>query len=689
MSVVGGVLLPHVRVDSPAAVLLVDRASGLVVHANPLAVELAPGLSLPVQVDDWAAAAGLHDLAGEPLGRTEHPLSRVAQGRPVSGEAVTARRATGAAASREPLWAVSLPLDGAASLEGHALLVLLPLRDVEPGPEPAVLLRSRAVLATGLSFTVVDAQAPDRPLVWVNPAFTATTGYAFEDAVGRNCRFLQGPDTDPVVVSRLRSALDAGEQVAVTLLNYRKDGTSFFNALSISPVLDETGRLTHFVGVQVDVTERVLIEAERARALEEAETGRRRTTLLAEATSLLAGTLDSDEALRRLADLCVPELCDYVLITQLDERDEVRVLAARHSTDQALLEAYLAREGALLGERSITATVLRGAPPQLVERVAAEHLLAAHEDAEAARLMAQMGAASAVVVPLAARGRSLGAISFVRAHGPAYTEEDLEVAVDLGRRAALSVDNARLYQAEHEAALTLQRSLLPELPEVDGWELAPHYQPSNAMTEVGGDLYDVLRLDGGALGLVVGDVVGHDLHAAAAMGHLRGLLRASALDDGAGPAEVLAKVDRLVQSLPTAPLVTLLYATLTPRGDGSWDLAVASAGHPPLALRHPDGRVELLGRGAEGLMIGVGVDADRSVTRAVVTPGAVLVGYTDGLVERRGEDLDTGLGRLADSLARQGSGSAADLLGGLLDDLAPDGSDDTALLVARCRPAVD
>jgi PAS domain S-box-containing protein len=559
------------------------------------------------------------------------------------------------------------------------------LEEVLPRHED--VLRSRGVLSSSVSFAVVDAQAPDQPLVWVNPAFTQTTGYSAEEAVGRNCRFLQGPDTDAVVVSRLRSALAVGEEVSVTLLNYRKDGTTFYNALSVSPVLDDEGQLTHFVAVQVDVSERVRLEQERARALDEAEIGRRRTSLLAEATSLLAGTLDSDEALRRLADLCVPELCDYVLITQLDERDEVRVLAARHRSDQALLEAYLARDGALLGERSITASVLRGAGPRLVADISTEHLVSAHEDALAAELMQQMGASSAVVVPLAARGRSLGAMSFVRAEGAAYTDDDLQVAVDLGRRAALSVDNARLYQAEHEAALTLQRSLLPELPEVDGWELAPHYQPSDAMTEVGGDLYDVLRLDGGALGLVVGDVVGHDLHAAAAMGHLRGLLRASALDDEAGPAEVLAKVDRLVQSLPTVPLVTLLYARLTPRGNGSWDLEVASAGHPPLALRHADGRVELLGDGDEGLMLGVGVDVDRVVSRAVVTPGAVLVGYTDGLVERRGEDLDAGLGRLTDSLARHGSGAAGALLRGLLADLAPDGSDDTALLVARCRPA--
>ena len=685
MTSVDAVLLPHVTADQPAAVLLVDLATGTVVHADPLAEQLAPGLPLPAAVDDWSAAAGLRDLHGAPLSDTDHPLSRLARGLPVSGQAVTARRATDETDSREPLWAVALPLHGASGLPHHALLALLPLRDAD---RTSASLRERAVLATGLSFTVVDARAEDQPLVWVNPAFTATTGYSFEEAVGRNCRFLQGPDTDPVVVDRLRQALQAGSEASVTLLNYRKDGTAFFNALSVSPVVDAAGALTHFVGVQVDVTERVAMEAQRAAALDQAETSRRRTALLAEATSVLAGTLDVDEALHRLAELCVPELADYVLISRLDAEDRVSVVAARHATRQGLLDAYVAQGDGLLGPTSVTAQVLRGAPARLVGEVPLEHVLRAHESRAAADLMVELGATSAMVVPLAARGRSLGAISFVSSDpSRSFTEEELRVAVDLGRRAGLSVDNARLYSAEHEAALTLQRSLLPDLPEVPAFETASRYLAGDSFAEVGGDLYDVLLLPDGGIGLAVGDVVGHDLHAAAAMGHLRGLLRATALTDGLGPAQVLATVDRLVQTLQVAPLVTLLYARLTPRPDGAWDLAVASAGHPPLLLREPDGRTRLLGLGNEGLMLGVAEDVDRPVTTARVAPGAVLAACTDGLVERRGEDLDVGLERWRAALERHGDLPAEALADALLADVAPDGSDDTALLVARCRPS--
>ena len=549
----------------------------------------------------------------------------------------------------------------------------------------AGVLAARAVLATGVSVTVADARADDVPLVWVNPAFSLTTGYAFDEAVGRNCRFLQGPDTDPVVVRRMREAVEAGTELTAVVLNYRKDGRPFYNSLTMSPVVDEAGVVTHVVGIQVDVTDRVLAEAQRSTALEAAERARRRTTLLAEATSLLARTLDADEALARLADLCVPELCDYVLVTQLDGRGQVRVVAARHRSDQALLDAYVRLGDGILGPESVTAGVLAGGPPRLVPHVPLEHLDRAHQAPEAAALMRRMGAASAVVVPLEARGRSHGVLSFVRADDSLpYDEDDLEVAIDLGRRAALSVDNARLYQAEHAAALTLQRSLLPLLPPTPGWEVAPHYSPGDSHAEVGGDLYDLLLLDDGALGLVVGDVVGHDLEAAAAMGHLRGLLRAVAVDGPADPAEVLARLDRLVQGLPSAPLATLLYARLEPLGDDRWALSVASAGHPPLVVGVPGG-TRLVGE--PGLMLGVGTDASRPVATAELGPGDVVVGCTDGLVERRGEAIDAGLERLRAVVERSRALPAQDLLDAVLGDLHPDGSDDTALLVARCRPA--
>lgn len=189
--------------DAPAAVLLVHLPSRAVVHVNPVARQLAPDAVLPMTVDAWSDAAQLRDLDGAELSETEHPLSKVARSEPVVGQAVSAAAGSDLGGQREPLWVVALPMAGAPLLDDHALVVFLPLRDtraaraaMDAATEQAAL-RDRAVLATGLSFTVADARTDDFPLVWVNPAFTATTGYAFEEAVGRNCRFLQGPGTDP------------------------------------------------------------------------------------------------------------------------------------------------------------------------------------------------------------------------------------------------------------------------------------------------------------------------------------------------------------------------------------------------------------------------------------------------------------------------------------------------------------
>ncbi|PWJ51135.1 PAS domain S-box-containing protein [Quadrisphaera granulorum] len=361
----------QVRPDAPAAVLVVDLAARRVLYANEVAAQLAPGLTLPVTVEDWSAAADLRDLDGEQLDETAHPLWRIARFEPVAGQGVSAARHSDMGRSREPLWVVALPLDDAPDLQGRALVVFLPVRDREemqqraqeahaaasPGPGGAagrpgaagssgqsvslvpvvplvpltpsgaqdddggVLLREAAVLATGLSFTVADAHAPDLPLVWVNPAFTAVTGYTFEQAVGRNCRFLQGPGSDPASALRMREALETGRSITEVLLNYRADGTAFWNQVAMSPVVDANGEVTHYVGIQTDVSGRIAADAERDRALAaeqaaraEVEVANARLRLLAEVTRQLSEVTDARVAVDRLAHLVVPDLADFAMI---------------------------------------------------------------------------------------------------------------------------------------------------------------------------------------------------------------------------------------------------------------------------------------------------------------------------------------------------------------------------------------
>ena len=706
--------------EAPAAVLVVNLVRGEVVHVNDVAQQLAPGVRLPVRLDEWSEAAGLRDPDGDELSETEHPLSKILRAEDVPGQPVSAQRRSELGDSREPLWVVGVPMTGAPMLEPHALVVLLAVREqeataaVEALAQREAVLRERAVLATGLSFTVADARDPEMPLVWVNQAFTTTTGYGFEESVGRNCRFLQGPATDPAAVDTVRAALRERRAVTETLLNYRKDGTAFWNQVSISPVLDGSGELVSFVGVQTDVTERVRVEGEREaafaaeqaarreaevaqavaeqaradaeRAREEAEFAQQRLALMAETTSSLTATLDMTELLDRLADLCVPLLADWVFITMVDEHGVVRDTAARHRRGMAEeLRAFSAHHAMHLPAGSPSRQAMETGHPVLVPEMTAARAGTVFEGDGTRTLFDQLGGRSALAVPMIARRRTLGAMALVLDDPDRrYGDGDVELVQDLARRAALAMDNVRLYRQELEVAETLQRSLLPVLPEIDGVTAAAHYVSASTAADVGGDFYDLLQLPDGAIGVAIGDVVGHDVAAAAAMGHLRGLLRACVWEPtDADPGAVLGRVDRLVQGLHVAPMATMAYArAVRPAGEGRpWRLDVANAGHPPLLVRHPDGRVELVG--ATGLLVGVDTAARRSSLRLEVAPGTTLIGYTDGLIEHPGEDLDTGIAALVARLAAAPVGAGPAELCARAADTELDRRDDVALIAVR------
>ncbi|MCI2239613.1 SpoIIE family protein phosphatase [Paenibacillus sp. TRM 82003] len=704
---------------APAAVLVVDLTARAVVHANPVAEQLAPGVPLPVGLDEWSDAAELRDLDGAALSGTEHPLSRVARSQPVAGQAVSAARLSELGRRREPLWVVALPTTGAPALDGHAIVVLLPLSRRAAARAAAdaaqaqaqVRVRDRAVLATGMAFTVADARADDLPLVWVNPAFTAMTGYAVDEVVGRNCRFLQGPGTDREVVAAVRDALAAGEEVSATLLNHRKDGTAFWNQLLLSPVHGADGELTHYVGIQTDVTPRVAADAERDEALaaerraradaetaraqaeaarRDAEESRARLEVLAEATSRLAVTLDVDECRQRLLELTVPALADWAILLTTDERGSVAGVTARHRDPARAgdLERYVQRWRAAFAPGPVRSTLLGGAHARRISDYDGEPRRREREswvnDSSVLELSDALGAASVLLVTLPRRQASEDVLALVRGPGrPRHTDDDLHVAVDLGRRAGLIIDNARLYGEQHRIAATLQNSLLPQLPSVPGVRAAARYRASESGARVGGDFYELIDLPGSAVGLAVGDVVGHDVMAAAAMGHLRGLLRASAWDTtNPAPATVLDRVDRLLDGLGMTTMATLAYARATPSADGGWVLEHATAGHPPLLVRHPDGHVEALDD-VHGLMLGV-QPTSRVGARRALAPGATVLAYTDGLVERRGEELTTGLERLARTLADAPADVEA-LCDHLLQRLG-DTDDDVAFVALRLGP---
>ncbi|MDN4163129.1 SpoIIE family protein phosphatase [Nocardioides abyssi] len=674
--------------EAPAAVLVVDLGRGTVVHANDVAQQLAPGVDLPVALEQWSGAAQLRDAAGTELSDSAHPLSRLLRAEPVPGQKVSAQRTSEMGDSRTPLWMIGLPMSGAPMLDDHALVVFLSVRErqaaaaVEAFADQEAKVRDRAVLATGLSFTVADARQPDMPLIWVNPAFTATSGYSFEDAVGHNCRFLQGPGTDRAEVRRVRTALDAGEPVTATLLNYRKDGLAFWNQVTMSPILDEKGEVSHYVGVQSDVSGR--IEADRQR---DAAEGRLR--LMAEASEQLSGELDIDEARARLLQLLVPALADMAVFLHTDEQGAVtehRVIH-RDAEQQPVLEELAGRLAGSLPAGGVVSRVLDGRSHRLLAEEGAAYV----GDAELAREVSdRLDVGSTLVVALPGRlgVRDLAVLSKVR--GRPFSDADAEVAVDLGRRAGLILDNLRLYASQTLIAQTLQRSLLPQLPTLDGVRIEARYLAGADEAEVGGDFYEVLELPGEPadgrhpFGLAVGDVAGHDVYAAAAMGQLKGVLRATASSQRLMPAAVLRQVDELLPALNvTSPLATMLFGHFEPLAGARWRLTLSSAGHPPPLLRHPDGSTEVVDLGeARGPILGFGT-CERGETSMVLEPGTTLLAYTDGLVERRGEPLDVGIDRLRVAVSVGPEVSTDHVVSALAERPDSDGgADDDVVVVA-------
>ncbi|OLT14655.1 hypothetical protein BJF78_18045 [Pseudonocardia sp. CNS-139] len=513
------------------------------------------------------------------------------------------------------------------------------------------MLRDRALVATDVSFSITDPQLPDNPLVWVNPSFSTLTGYSREEVVGRNCRFLQGPNSDPATVRRVHDALDHRQPVTEVLLNYRRDGTAFWNQVSISPVFDGAGRLVNFVGVQSDVTERVVVEQERRAALAEAEEARGQLRLLADATSQMTGALGVGDACERLAGSLVPALADLCAVDLLDRpgagAPQRVAVAARDRADGERLRYLAALRGYRTGDGSRTGDVLAGEHALLEPEVPEQGRDRYPDDAPAAAVYDELRLRSAMVVPVRARGRVLGTLTLLTQHpfGRRYSQRDLHLVTDIAGRAGITVDNARLYEVEHAAAVTLQRSLLPAVSDVAGVQVAARYLVGVDGNQVGGDWYDALDLPDGALGLAVGDVVGHDLGAAAAMGQLRGVLRSYAWDGGA-PGSVLDRCDQLVQGLEMAAMATAVYARVEPPDvSGERLLRYANAGHPAPLLLRPDGELVRLDENRSPMIgavrsLGRRAGPGRAEAEVRCPAGSLLILYTDGLTDVVGEDAD-------------------------------------------------
>ncbi|MFE5038883.1 PP2C family protein-serine/threonine phosphatase [Streptomyces sp. NPDC056683] len=412
-----------------------------------------------------------------------------------------------------------------------------------------------------------------------------------------------------------------------------------------------------------------------------------RLTLLAETTTAMTSTLDSYAAVRRVCRILVPQLADWCAVDLLDEDGHPRRVSVVHRDPGILPVGGLTGVLPDVPEDPVgpLSRALIGAGPLLLTAADIPSPGKAADPLHACQLelFDQLGTHTAVVAPVRARRQVLGALTIGRSADRApFTCDDLAMVEDLTHRIALGVDNARLHRETQHIAERLQRSLLPTLPQTGPLQMAARYAPAAVTAEVGGDWYDSFPLPNGSTTMIMGDVTGHDLRAAITMSQLRNMLRGIGCDRQEPPGKILHRLDLAHNALYPQATATCLYALLNEDDGGDWTMAYSSAGHPPPLLVTHEGDTRYL-KGGRGVLLGVDPTLPRHHATETLPARSTVLMYTDGLIERRGEDLHHGMTRLrqhAAALARENLDTFCDEL---LAGMAADHADDIALLVAR------
>jgi PAS domain S-box-containing protein len=436
--------------------------------------------------------------------------------------------------------------------------------------------------------------------------------------------------------------------------------------------------------------------SERKAAEEEARRGGARLAVIAATasgvTDALAEASGEEEAVRRLARAVVPVLGDWVIASLVGEDGRLFDVASWHADPglRETAELYSRLRLAALRSTAPIVEALRSGRPMVVDDVVGTvgRTLPPGPVREAFEALAPR---TAVALSLQARGRTVGALSIYRSGDrPAADADDVATMREVADRVALALDNSRLYEQQRRLAEGLQRSLLTEPPDPENAEIAVRYRPAVRAAEVGGDWYDAFLQPSGSTVVVIGDVVGHDAAAAAAMGQLRGMLRGIAHRDGVGPGAVLTELDTAMEGLGVDTMATAAIARLEQtdgeRAAGTVRVRWSNAGHPPPLLIHGDGTIAELSTARAELMLGVDPTTVRTESVVTVEEGATLLLYTDGLVEGRDLPLDDGMVRLKAVLAELGERPLGDLCDEVIERLRPHGlEDDVALVAVRLR----
>ena len=553
--------------------------------------------------------------------------------------------------------------------------------------ESALGLVEAIITSAPVGIAVFDL---DLRYVRVNDADAALSGIPVEQHVGGRVGEIVPLPSE--VGADLRRVVTTGRTIlsrAVELDDPRDPSSRRHFTVSYFPVRTSTGVLVGAGATIVEVTDAKRAEAERAELLRRAESAQRRLSILATASTVLTTTMNVDELLTRLARVLTPSAADWAIIQLFGASGAIEHIAVSHRDREAAdgLARFIRENPIAPDATGPVASVRRRGEPRLL---GADALVGETRRAAADRGRGEYASRftlrSSVIVPIETQGGARGVLILSTDGDRTLEEDDLDLAVEVAHRAALALGNARAFQQEHQIAGALQRALLPAVvPSVPGLDIAVRYVAATDGASVGGDWYDVIGLDDGVVGLVVGDVVGHDITASTSMGQLRSALRAYACEEQPSPGGALARVDRLFDALGLT-YATCVLAMLDPVSRSfSW----SNAGHPPpLVVR--DGVARYLDD-APGVMLGVMSGSGSGEAATQLQPGDLLVLYTDGLVERRGESLEIGLQRLADAAVAVAAGGAEDVCDGLLARMLPASAvrgDDVALLVVRVHGEV-
>jgi hypothetical protein len=560
------------------------------------------------------------------------------------------------------------------------------------GTEPAWPAPSadlvRALEALGAGAYVVDEEGR---VLAVNGRAEELLDRAAADMIGRDAHDLlhRGPHGRPIPRTQctMRQAFHAGRTVqeAGETLFARGDDTLLPVSWLITPYTfgDVSGTLVVFHAAEP--VDGAPDPEPKAGSMPELE----RLALLAETTTLLTSTFDVDEALRRLVGLVVPRLADWAIVDLITERDEVWRTVVAHAEGNGIVHREdlqgpmppVTQESQMPLSRALRGVASTLAGPQIYDRVPDSGIAL-----EQRLLFQATGMHSAAIAPIHSTREVLGALTLGRSEDPVpFTHADLPLIEDIARRAGLALDNARLYQRQRAVAETMQNHLLPQMPGVPGLQMAVRYLPAPHASQVGGDWYDAFPLSDGSTALAVGDVVGHDLEAAAGMAQVRNMLRAYAWAQEEPPSRIVERLDQAIQHITDVSMATLVFARIESVADGRWQLSWTNAGHPPPLLITREGLADYLTDG-HGVLLGTHTAGSRPDATAVLPPGSTLVFYTDGLIEDPAHSLDVGLSHLR----RHGAALVHRPLAAFTDQLVrrvrPAANDDDVAVLALRTP---